>query len=150
MSDGLNRVELLGNLCADPELRYTQGGQAVLNIRLATNESYLDKNQQRVEKVEYHSLTLWGKRGEALSKVLALAKGCGVFVEGSLHSSSYDGKDGVKRYKTEVNVRNLIITSGPKGAPRGEERQPREQAPRSAPAPETDGGFPDDDSGIPF
>lgn len=66
MAEGLNRVTLLGNLGADPELRYTQGGQAVLNIRLATTESYLDKDRVRKERTDWHAVVLWGKRGEAL------------------------------------------------------------------------------------
>ena len=70
MAEGLNKVMLLGNLGADPELKMTQGGQAVLKLRLATTETYLDKNQTRQERTEWHSVTLWGKRGEALAKFL--------------------------------------------------------------------------------
>src|SRR5207237_8727680 len=70
MADGLNRVMLLGNLGADPELRYTQGGQAVLNMRLATTESYLDKDKVRKERTDWHNVVIWGERGEALSKIL--------------------------------------------------------------------------------
>src|SRR4029079_11685308 len=106
MADGLNRVILLGNLGADPELKMTQGGQAVLKLRLATTETYLDKNQTRQERTEWHSVTLWGKRGEALSKFLT--KGERIFVEGSLRTSSYE-KDGEKRYRTEVVANNIIL-----------------------------------------
>lgn len=110
MSEGINRVTLLGNLGADPELRYTQSGQAVLNIRLATTESYLDSNKERKERTEWHSVVLWGKRGEALSKFLS--KGSQILVEGSLRTSSYDDKDGNKRYKTEVNATNVVLCGG--------------------------------------
>ena len=108
MAEGLNRVMLLGNLGADPELRFTQGGQAVLNLRLATTESYLDKDKVRRERTDWHNVVVWGKRGEALAKILT--KGSSVFIEGSLRTSSYDDKDGNKRYKTEINASNLLIT----------------------------------------
>ncbi len=108
MADGLNRVMLLGNLGADPELRFTQGGQAVLNMRLATTESYLDKDKVRRERTDWHNVVVWGKRGEALAKILT--KGSSVFIEGSLRTSSYDDKDGNKRYKTEINASNILIT----------------------------------------
>jgi single-strand DNA-binding protein len=110
MAEGLNRVMLLGNLGADPELRFTQGGQAVLNLRLATTESYLDKDRVRKERTDWHSVVVWGKRGEALAKILA--KGSSVFIEGSLRTSSYDDRDGNKRYKTEVVANNILLTGG--------------------------------------
>lgn len=110
MAEGLNRVYLLGNLGADPELRFTQGGQAVLNMRLATTESYLDKNKVRQERTDWHNVVLWGKRGEALAKFLT--KGSTLLVEGGLRTSSYDDKDGHKRYKTEVHATNVILTGG--------------------------------------
>lgn len=110
MADGLNRVMLLGNLGADPELRFTQGGQAVLNLRLATTESYLDKDRVRKERTDWHSVVVWGKRGEALSKFLT--KGSSIFVEGSLRTSSYDDRDGNKRYKTEIVANNILLTGG--------------------------------------
>lgn len=106
--DGLNRVMLLGNLGADPELRMTGGGQAVLNLRLATTETYLDKNKERQERTEWHTVTLWGKRGESLGKILR--KGDRIFVEGALRTSSWDDKDGNKRYKTEVVASNVILS----------------------------------------
>lgn len=113
MAEGLNRVMLLGNLGADPELRYTQGGQAVLHLRLATTESYLDKDKVRRERTDWHSVVVWGKRGEALGKILA--KGSSIFVEGSLRTSSYDDRDGNKRYKTEVIANNIILAGGGRG-----------------------------------
>src|SRR5262245_39470238 len=110
MAEGLNRVMLLGNLGADPELRFTQGGSAVLNMRIATTESYLDKDKVRRERTEWHNVVIWGKRGEALAKILT--KGSTIFVEGSLRTSSYDDRDGNKRYKTEVIANNVILTGG--------------------------------------
>jgi single-strand DNA-binding protein len=110
MAEGLNRVMLLGNLGADPDLRYTQGGQAVLNIRLATTESYLDKNKVRQERTDWHNVVVWGKRGEALAKFLT--KGSTIFVEGGIRTSSYDDKEGNKRYKTEIHANNIILAGG--------------------------------------
>ncbi len=110
MSEGLNRVMLLGNLGADPELRFTQGGDAVLNIRLATTERYLDRNKQQQERTDWHSVTVWGKRGEGLAKILS--KGSTILVEGSIRTSSYDDKEGNKRYKTEINAHNIVLTGG--------------------------------------
>src|SRR6478736_3909500 len=110
MADGLNRVMLLGNLGADPELRFTQGGQAVLNMRLATTESYLDRDKVRKERTDWHNVVVWGKRGEALAKILT--KGSSVFIEGSLRTSSYDDREGNKRYKTEVIANNILLTGG--------------------------------------
>lgn len=113
MAQGYNRVHLLGNLGADPELRYTQGGQAVLHARLATTESYLDKDKVRRERTDWHNVVVWGKRGEALAKILA--KGSSIFVEGSLRTSSYDDREGQKRYKTEVIANNVILAGSGRG-----------------------------------
>lgn len=123
MADGLNRVMLLGNLGADPELRMTSGGQAVLKLRLATSETYLDRNKVRQERTEWHSVVVWGKRGEALAKILA--KGSRIFIEGGLRTSSYDDKEGHKRYKTEVVANNIILSGGGRGGPGGGGGGPR-------------------------
>ncbi len=117
MAEGLNRVMLFGNLGADPELRVTGNGNAVLNIRLATTETYLDKDRNRQEKTEWHSVVMWGKRGESLARFLK--KGDRIFVEGGLRTSSYDDKDGNKRYKTEVNATNIILSGGKGGGGAG-------------------------------
>lgn len=117
MSEGLNRVTLLGNLGADPELRYTQSGQPVLNLRLATTESYLDSNRVRQERTEWHHVVIWGKRGEGLARVLS--KGSRILVEGGLRTSSYDDREGVRRYRTEIFANNVIFAGG--GARRGDE-----------------------------
>ena len=119
MAEGLNKVMLLGNLGADPELRVTQGGQAILKLRIATTESYLDRNNTRQERTEWHSVTLWGKRGEALAKFLS--KGERIFVEGSLRTSSYE-KDGEKRYRTEVVATNVILAGAGKKRDGGEKK----------------------------
>jgi len=144
----------LGNLAADAELRSTQGGQAVLNFAVACSDSYLDKNQQRQEKVEYIKCVLWGKRAEALSQYMS--KGTKVYVEGSLHNSSYEDKDGNKRYKTDVNVREVILCGGrgrasddSEGGGGGERKPPARQKPKDDFEQEPDFGGGGDDS-FPF
>jgi single-strand DNA-binding protein len=146
MADGLNRVMLLGNLGADPELRMTNGGQAVLKLRLATSETYLDRNKVRQERTEWHSVVVWGKRAEALAKFLA--KGSRIFIEGGLRTSSYDDKDGNKRYKTEIVAQNIILSGGGgRGGPRSSEGHgPGDEGPPPA-AGGGGGGFSDSDYG---
>lgn len=107
MNDGMNKVILLGNLGADPELRYTTAGVGVLNFRLATHESYVDKNKELQERTEWHTVVVWGPRAEGLARVLT--KGTGVLIEGNLRTSSYE-KDGQKRYRTEVHAREVCLT----------------------------------------
>jgi single-strand DNA-binding protein len=107
MAEGLNRVMLLGNLGADPELRMTSGGQAVLKLRLATSETYMDRNKARQERTEWHNVVIWGKRAEALAKIMT--KGTRIFVEGGLRTSSYDDRDGNKKYRTEIVAQNILL-----------------------------------------
>src|SRR3569832_2472762 len=107
MAEGLNRVMLLGNLGADPELRMTSGGQAVLKLRLATSETYLDRNCARQERTEWNNVVIRGKRAEAHSKIIT--KGTRIFVECGLLTSSYDDRDGNKRYRTEIVATNILL-----------------------------------------
>lgn len=120
--EGLNRVTLLGNLGADPELRMTGSGQAVLNVRLATSETYLDKDKKRQERTEWHTVVLWGKRAEGLAKVLH--KGDRILVEGRLRTSSWEDDKGGKRYRTDVVANDVLLQGGGKSttarAPQGE------------------------------
>ena len=126
MAEGLNRVMLLGNLGADPELKMTSGGTAVLKMRLATSETYLDRNKVRQERTEWHNVVVWGRRAEALGKFLT--KGSRLFVEGGLRTSSYDDRDGNKRYKTEI-VANNIILAGRGGGGGGRDSGPPDDGP---------------------
>lgn len=114
MSTGYNKVMLLGNLGADPELRVTQAGKALLTMRLATTESWFDKGaNERKERTDWHSVCVWGARADALAKFLR--KGSRVFVEGKIQTSSYDDRDGNKRYRTEI-VATDILMAGSTGA----------------------------------
>lgn len=110
MSEGLNRVVLIGNLGQDPELRFTQSNQGVLNISMATTESYFDSNtKERKERTEWHRVTVWGARGEALNKILS--KGSRICVEGRLQTRSWE-QDGQKRYSTDIVANNIILLGG--------------------------------------
>jgi single-strand DNA-binding protein len=111
-----------------------------LKLRLATSETYLDRNKVRQERTEWHSVVVWGKRAEALSKILS--KGSRIFVEGGLRTSSYDDKEGHKRYRTEVVANNIILSGG--GGGRGGPR-PQEDGPE--PAPSAGGGYGEQDYG---
>lgn len=123
----------------------------MLKLRLATSETYLDRNKQRQEKTEWHSVVVWGKRGEALAKILS--KGSRIFVEGGLRTSSYDDKDGDKRYKTEIVANNIILSGGPRaeggGGSRGGGAPEAKESSRGNYDDADYGGSPEDDV-IPF
>lgn len=110
MAGGVNKVILVGNLGADPDMRYTPSGQGVCELRVATSESWNDKNGQRQERVEWHRIVVWGKRAEVCSKYLA--KGRQVYIEGRIQTRTYDDKDGNKRYITEVIANDVQFLGG--------------------------------------
>ncbi len=107
----VNKVILLGHLGADPEVRYTQGGTAVANLRIATNESYNDKTSgERVEKTEWHRVVAWGKLAEIVGQYLK--KGRQVYIEGSLQTRQYQDQQGNTRYSTEIKANDLVMLGG--------------------------------------
>jgi single-strand DNA-binding protein len=110
MAGGVNKVILVGYLGADPDMRYTPSGQGVCEMRLATSESWNDKNGQRQERTEWHRIVVWGKRAEICSKYLA--KGRQVYVEGRIQTRSYDDKEGNKRYITEIIANDVQFLGG--------------------------------------
>lgn len=123
MAEGLNRAILVGNLGSDPELKFTNGGQGVLKMRIATTESYYnDKAQQRQERTDWHNVVVWGKRAEALNKILT--KGRTVWIEGRIQTRSWEDKDGSKRYATEIVASQIgLVGSGQGGGgPRGQQQ----------------------------
>src|SRR3954469_2100716 len=117
MAGSVNKVILIGNLGTKPELKYLPSGQAVCELRLATNEVFNDKNQQRQERVEWHSIVVWGKTGENCAQYLD--KGRSVYVEGRLQTRSWDDKNtGEKKYMTEIVANTVQFLGG--GGPGGE------------------------------
>src|SRR5881394_2859211 len=116
----VNKVILIGNLGADPELKYTPTNRPVCNLSLATNEVFKDKSGQRQERTEWHRVTVWGESAENCSKYLA--KGRTVYIEGRLQTRSWDDKEGKKRYSTEVVADRVVFLgsgSGDKGRSNG-------------------------------
>jgi len=104
----VNKVILIGNLGADPELKYTPSNRPVCNLSLATNEVFKDKGGQRQERTEWHRVTVWGDSAENCSKYLA--KGRTVYIEGRLQTRSWDDKtSGQKKYMTEVVANDLVL-----------------------------------------
>ncbi len=114
---GVNKVILIGNLGADPELRYTPSGQAVCDLRLATNESWTDKQGQKQERTEWHRVVMWGKPAEICKQYLT--KGQKLYVEGRLQTRSWDDKEGNKRYSTEIIGTDFMFLGGGSGAGAG-------------------------------
>jgi single-strand DNA-binding protein len=117
---GVNKVILIGNVGKDPELRYTPSGQPVCDLRLATNESWTDKQGQKQERTEWHSVVLWGKPAEIVKQYVT--KGQRIYIEGRLQTRSWDDKtDGKKRYMTEIVANDFMFLSGrgEGGAPSG-------------------------------
>ena len=102
----VNKVILVGNLGADPELKYTPSQRPLCNLRIATTEVFKDKGGQRQEKTEWHRVTVWGDTAENCNKYLA--KGRSVYIEGRLQTRSYD-KDGQKHYATDVVADKVVF-----------------------------------------
>lgn len=106
-----NRVELIGNLTRDPELRYTPNGAAVCTFGMATNRTYVTEGERK-EEVDFHRLVAWNKLAELCNQLLK--KGMKVFISGRLQTRSWQGQDGTQRQTTEIVVEDMIILT-PKG-----------------------------------
>jgi single-strand DNA-binding protein len=113
MAGGVNKVILVGNLGADPEVRFTPSGQAVANFRIATSENWTDKAGQKQERTEWHRIVVWGKLGELCGEYLAKGRQC--FVEGRLQTREWTDKENKKNYTTEVVASNVVFLGGPRG-----------------------------------
>lgn len=160
MARGINKVILVGNLGADPDTRYMPSGKAVTNIRIATSESWKDKQTgDQQERTEWHGIVLYDKLGEIAAEYLR--KGSQVYIEGSLRTRKWQDKEGKDRFTTEIIARDMQMlggrgggggSGGQGGASGGEEPRSRPSRPaqeeRSAPPPADEGGGFDDD--IPF
>ena len=113
--EGLNRVQLIGNLGMDPELKHTQNGTAMLRLRIATTESWFNRDtKQRDEKTEWHTVMVWGRRAEALGGILS--KGETIYVEGSIEHREWEDKEGNRRVSDQVKANNIILLGGNRGA----------------------------------
>ena len=160
-SRGVNKVILVGNLGADPEIRYTQNGSAVANLRLATSEQWRDKQTgENQERTEWHRVVMFGRLGEIAGEYLK--KGSKVYIEGKLQTRKWQAQDGSDRYSTEVvaNEMQMLDSRGgggdfgggqQGGFQGGQGQQQGGGAPQGQPAPQGGGGaFDDMDDDIPF
>ncbi len=121
MAGGVNKVILIGNLGADPEVRFTPAGAAVANFRIATNESWVDKNQQKQERTEWHRIVVWGKLAELCGEYLK--KGRQAYIEGRLQTREWTDKENKKNYTTEIVANTVQFLGGGAagaGGPRAE------------------------------
>lgn len=102
---GVNKVILVGNLGADPEIRYTADGTAVATFRIATSRKWKNKDGEQVDQTEWHRIVAWRRLGEICAQYLS--KGKQVYIEGRLQTRSWEDKDGNKRWTTEIIAQNL-------------------------------------------
>ena len=107
MARSLNKVQLIGNLTQDPEIRQTPSGQSVSSVTVATNRRWTGSSGETQEKAEFHNIVLWGKLAEIAGQYLR--KGSKVYIEGRLETRSWEAQDGTKRYKTEVVAEKVIL-----------------------------------------
>lgn len=149
MARGINKVILIGNLGADPDVRYTPGGAAVANLSVATTDSWKDKNTgERQDRTEWHRVVLFGRLGEIAGEYLK--KGSKVYLEGRLQTRKWQDKQGQDRYTTEIVANELQMLDG-----RGEgnfSNNNNASRGQSEPVAEPVGGgdFSDFDDDIPF
>ena len=138
----VNKAILVGNLGADPEIRYTPSGTAVANFNLATHEQWTNKDGEKGERTEWHRIVAWGRLGEICGEYLK--KGSPVYIEGRIQTRSWEDRDGNKRYTTEI-VANTVQFLGGRIADDSYRQQGPPVAEDSGPPPQG----PDDDD-IPF
>lgn len=132
MARGINKVILVGNLGADPETRYTASGTAICTFNLATSESWTDKQSgEKQERTEWHRVKIFGRLGEIAQEYLK--KGRQVYIEGSIRTDKFTGKDGVEKYFTDIiaNEMQMLGGGGGEGSGGGGGYRERSQAPRS-------------------
>lgn len=137
----VNRVLLIGRLGADPEVRYTPDGTMVVNFRIATDETYKNKQGEKVSKTEWHRIVVFGRLAEICGNYLG--KGRLVFIEGKLQTRTWDDKDGNKRSLTEILASNMQMLES-KGQGRGQD------AVMDEPMPAYGLGEPMPDDDVPF
>ncbi len=144
----VNKVILIGNLGRDPELRYTQGGQAVASFSIATTENFTKKSGERDERTEWHRIVAWGRTAELCAQYLS--KGRSVYIEGRLQTREWENKEGQKQRTTEVVAQTVQFLGGPRGQGAGPAREgeARDAAPGFDEGPAGGSAPPADD--IPF
>ena len=118
MSRSLNKVMLIGNLGADPEVRSTAGGTRVATLSLATSRQWNNQSGEREEKTEWHRVVLWNNRASGLADLAEkyMKKGDRIYVEGRIEYRTWEDREGNTRYSTEINAREVIMLSGRAGA----------------------------------
>ena len=145
-SSGINKVILVGRLGKDPEVRYTPSGAAVANFSIATSESWKDKNTgEKVERTEWHRIIAWNKLGEICGQYLS--KGRQVYIEGKMQTRSWDDKEGVTRYITEIVANDVQFLGDKNGGGGGGYNPPAPGDSDLPPGSEMPGK---DDDDIPF
>lgn len=102
-----NKVQLIGHVGQDPEIKTFDGGKKLASITIATNESYTNDKGEKVEQTEWHRVSAWGKVADIIEKYVT--KGKEIAIEGKLSHRSYDDKEGVKRYITEVVANDILL-----------------------------------------
>jgi single-strand DNA-binding protein len=145
---GLNKAMLIGNLGADPEIRYTASGMAVANFNIATSETWTGKDGQKETRTEWHRIVAFDRLGEICGEYLT--KGKQVYIEGKIQTRQWEDRDGNKRYTTEIVARDMVML-GSRDEAGGGSRRPssgRQSAPQDIP----ENPYPDsqDDDDIPF
>ena len=110
----LNKVQLIGNLTANPEVKETPNGQKVANFSIATNRTWKDASGMKQEQVEFHNIVAWAFIADLAEKYMT--KGKQVYIEGRLQTRSWDDPTGVKKYKTEIVAENVVLLGGGSGA----------------------------------
>lgn len=136
MSRSLNKVQLIGNLGSDPEVRSTTGGNRVATFSLATSRSWNSASGEKQEKTEWHRCVVWNSKGSGLADVVEkyCKKGDKIYVEGRIEYRQWQDKENQTRYSTEINVRDLLMLGGGRGASGGfdAEGSGRSRAPAAA------------------
>lgn len=140
MAMSLNKVQLIGNLTRDPELKQIPGGQVVVSFGLATNFTWKDQSGEKQSKAEFHNIVAWRKLAEICGQYLK--KGSKVYIEGRLQTRDWEGEDGVKRYRTEITADNMIMLDSRGGGGAPMEREASGISTETASAPQT-GDLPD-------
>jgi len=115
----LNKAELIGNLVADPIVKALPSGQSIASFRMATNYTWRDsKTKEKKNNTEYHPIIAWGKLGDVVGKYLK--KGDKAYIDGRLRTRTWESKDGIKHYRTEIIAQNMIMLGGAKTKPEKE------------------------------